>query len=103
MDGIIETKPSKKPVTSSGEMLSTIMRLNDMVLLKGWKIYDREINREVRKMMEENPDSDPPVILIATGTKWLGMSDSLSKSPMQSSKILTLKKLLHILLSTRTF
>ena len=66
MDGIIETKPGKKSVTSSEEMLRMIMRINDMVLRKGWKIYDEAKDREVRKMMEENPDSDPPVILIAT-------------------------------------
>ena len=66
IDDIIKNKTLQIYVTSSEEMIRTILRIKDMVLHKGWKNNDEENYEKMRKIIEENTDSDPPVILITT-------------------------------------
>ena len=46
-------------------MMRAIESINEMVKNK-WKIYNESEDEKFRKEMEENPEKDPPVIMIAT-------------------------------------
>merc|ERR1711954_178338 len=66
--GIAALKDGKKSVTSTEEMMRALERMNDMVRENEWKIYRESNNERIRKEMNDNPNAEPPVIMIAEDT-----------------------------------
>ena len=63
--GIATLKEGKKNVTSTEKMMRAMERINKMVKETKWTIYKESDNARIRKEMIENPNADPPVIMIA--------------------------------------
>ena len=68
LTGIAALKEGKKLVSSTEEMMLTVKDMNEMVKENRWMIYNESEDKEFRKYMEENPDKDPPIIMVATDT-----------------------------------
>ena len=66
LSGIAALKDGKKSVSSTEEMMRTLEDINEMVKENNWKIYKESEDAAFRKYLEENPDTDPPIIMIAT-------------------------------------
>merc|ERR1711954_634915 len=65
LSGIAALKDGKKSVSSTEEMMRTLEDINKMVKENNWKIYKESEDAAFRKYLEENPDADPPIIMIA--------------------------------------
>ena len=46
--------------------MRTVEDINEMVKENNWRIYNESEDIAFRKHMEENPDADPPIIIVAT-------------------------------------
>ena len=68
LTGITALKEGKKSVSSTEEMMRAVESINEMVKENKWKIYNEseDEDEKVRKHMEENPEEDPPIIMVAT-------------------------------------
>ena len=66
LSGIAALKDGKKSVSSTEEMMRTLEDINEMVKENNWKIYKESEDAAFRKYLEENPDANPPIIMIAT-------------------------------------
>merc|ERR1711954_633039 len=66
LSGIAALKDGKKSVSSTEEMMRTLEDINKMVKENNWKIYKESEDAAFRKYLEENPDADPPIIMVAT-------------------------------------
>ena len=64
--GIASLKEGKKSVISTEEMMRAVERINEMVKGNKWKLYRESDNAKIRKEIMENPEDDPPIIMMAT-------------------------------------
>merc|ERR1711954_25971 len=66
LTGITALKEGKKSVSSTKEMMRAVESINEMVKENKWKIYNESEDEKFRKEMEENPEKDTPIIMVAT-------------------------------------
>merc|ERR1711954_84279 len=66
LTSITALKEDKKSVSSTEEMMRAVESINEMVKENKWKIYNESEDEKFRKEMEENPEKDPPIIMVAT-------------------------------------
>ena len=64
--GTATLKDGKKCITSTEELMRAGERISEMMKENGWKIYSERDDQKARKELSENPERDPPVILMAT-------------------------------------
>merc|ERR1711954_8714 len=65
LSGISALKDGWKSVSSTEEMMRTVEDINDMVKENNWRIYRESEDKAFRKHMEETPEADPPIIMVA--------------------------------------
>merc|ERR1711954_444673 len=66
LSGIAALKDGKKSGSSTEKMMRTVEDINKMVKENNWRIYRESEDKAFRKYMEENPEADPPIIMMAT-------------------------------------